>query len=130
MLLWLEAGNVRGAVSLANNTYGILNMCYEVNKCSSISLTPRSVYLPKTVTRAQANKGMRHTLAHVTSQNDCQMEENENSEENILFSIYKDINKTQAQHCGYSSQEELCSPAKRTEQQTSVSPNCGSRDVI
>jgi len=57
------------------------------------------------------------------------MEENEDSEENILFSIYKDINKTQAQHCGYSSREELCSPAKRTEQ-TSVSPNCGSRDVM
>lgn len=58
------------------------------------------------------------------------MKENESSEENILFSIYKDINKTQAQNCGYSSQEELCSPAKRTEQQTFVSLNYVSRDVI
>lgn len=49
---------------------------------------------------------------------------------NILFSIYKDINKTLTQHCGYNSQEEMCSPAKTTEQQTSVSQKHASRDVI
>lgn len=76
-------------------------------------------------TSKQANET--HTLAHVTNHSVCQMEENKNLEENSLFSIYKDINKTEAQHCGYSSQEELCSPAKRAEQQTPVSP---SRDVI
>lgn len=86
--------------------------------------------LPEAAARAagaRANKPRRHTLAHVTNHSICQMGENKNLEENSLFSIYKDINKTEAQHCGCSSQEELCSPAKRAEQQTPVSP---SRDVI
>lgn len=96
-------------------------------------LFPGNVRLPEAATRApgaQANKRRRHTLAHVTNHNVCQLEENKNLEENSLFSIHKDINKTEAQHCGYSSQEELCSPAKRAEQQASVSPNYVSRDVI
>lgn len=91
---------------------------------------PKEHDLPEAATRAtvaRANKRMRHTLAHVTNHSVCQMEENKNLEENSLFSIYKDINKTEAQHCGCSSQEELCSPAKRAEQQMPVSP---SRDVI
>jgi hypothetical protein len=48
----------------------------------------------------------------------------------FCFQSTRILIKTQAQYCGYSSQGELCSAAKRAEQQTLVSLNCVSRDVI